>query len=375
MIIVVVMSSQINGQSTRWRGQYWNTPVEIPPNASIEEKNRLESFNIELAIAKDAQNKKNPYAMTDHISKALKHRPVHRENILLEYKMAVALSQYGNAKYPITPARELEAMKLFKKIADTYHHMDYYSNSLTESQSIECPQNMVIRAANHFAASRLGSKDIKTAKIYATLALDCLAETYHKRVSYYLNKPEPKKRFMHSIHGSPEERHQWAVKKWKAMKERAQAGDVLGRDENLYVKLAVRKYGMSFGDNQNFGDVVASMTEVMKKYDGTPMANFAEEFLGRSKERMTKRMGGDIALGSDFKTVATAIPPTNDLPVGDEPLSLKKKENESEIATKDMVENNSESNISNSEKQNHTTIYIVVILVIVVVFFVIRRKR
>jgi len=310
IIILLAINLQINGQSSRWDGKPWYSPVIISPDASVEEKNSLEAFNKELAYAKKAADETTFYKLTDHIENAVKLRPDHPDNIKLEYKMAVAMSQYENSENVITPERYLKAMNLFKKIADTYNHMDYYSNSLTDSVSIECPQLMIPRACNYYANSRIKSKDFEDAKKYATIALDCFAETCNERVSHYLNRPEPKRSFILSGLGA-EEKYQRSVEEWKRMKEMARNGDVLGEREIFHMQVSIKEYWKSFGDNQGNTDVIASMTEIINRYEGTPMAKFAKEFLAKSSETMAQGTDDNILL--DEETDVTSKSLANDL--------------------------------------------------------------
>lgn len=268
-------------------GQYsWDIPVEIPKNATAEEIEKIEHFNEEIRLAKEGHDETDYYVMTDHIAKALSYRPDHPDNIRLEYKMAVAMSQY-RAPGDKRPMRRREALKIYEKLIDTYDHMQYYNK--WPKSSIGHPGIMVPRAAVHAAglANILYDDELKARK-YAEKAMKCLQETHEKRMQDRLNEPPPREVKLNNPFGG-----KLAVAKWKSRMEMweqrqkdAKKGNVFGNFEMRIVKAAVRQYGYSFGRPQGFADVVSAMSNIVRDYPDTPMSKIASEYIELGKKKL-----------------------------------------------------------------------------------------
>jgi len=351
----------------------WYDPMEIPVDATQQEMENITSFNNELALAKEDFQNEDYYGMTDHIAEALSHRPDHPDNIRLEYKMAVAMSQYRNPG-DTRPLRRSQALKLFEKIVDTYNHMDYYSLRPEDSDSIEMPQMIIPRAAIHAASLNMAMKnDNVRAREYIIKGLDCLYETCKKRKEDWLNEPQPQ--------SPPEylprrEKMKWEmrVKAWKERQQKAQEGDVFGIDEMLYARVAIRNYGISFGKTQDIGDVVSAMSEVMKKYPDPPLSKIAAQYIDHAKNVVMSIIDEDFFNNFDGTLPTTTGAVDSDINLLDtsKQMVLKPKVSQDSVPVENAVQQEEER--VQSEKGYIVIFVLIAIAIAVVLIFGILRK-
>lgn len=371
-IVILLISSLLFICSESYSLQ-WYDPMEIPVDATQQEMENITSFNNELALAKEDFQNDDYYGMTDHIENALSHRPDHPDNIRLEYKMAVAMSQY-RSPVDTRPLRRSQALKLFEKIVDTYNHMDYYSLRPEDSDSIEMPQMIIPRAAIHAASLNMAMKnDNVRARKYIIKGLDCLYETCKKRKEDWLNEPQPQ--------SPPEylprrEKMKWEmrVKAWKERQQKAQESDVFGIDEMLYARVAVRNYGISFGKTQDIGDVVSAMSEVMKKYPDPPLSKIAAQYIDHAKNVVMSIIEEDFFYNFDGTLPTTTGAVDSDINSLDtsKQMVLQPKVSQDSVPVENAVQQ--EEKRIQSEKGHIVIFVLIAIAIAVVLIFGILRK-
>jgi|GEM_PF-2124775 len=265
--------------------QNWNMPVEIPRNATAEQRNAIDAFNNEISLASQSSRRD---AQLDHMNKAILCRPNEPDNLRIELEMAVMLSQRWDPKNP-QPLQRDKALHIYEHIVNTYNHMDYYSTDPVNSST--CKQFMVPQAAVHLACLYRGLND-DTAKAREALrmAMQCMNRTYQRRKNDWLNASAPPEVRLDDPLGGPRERAKWKSRmlRWQQRKDAARSGEVFSPLEISLAQSAVRQYGYTFGQKQQLPDVVAAMTEVIRDFPGTPMATVATGHIDRAKQLFLK---------------------------------------------------------------------------------------
>jgi hypothetical protein len=220
-------------------------------------------FAEEMAAAKKAESREG---QVQHLRRALSLRPNDPQNIVIEYRIGIELSQR-------TPQRIDEGRAVFEQIVAAYKHMDYYSpNPVDRSES---PQLMIPQAAV-FAASYNGARDGGAkAREYAVLAMKALRETHKRRVADW---QAPRKREKPDAFDGPIEASKRKSREHFYAKRRADAarGDVFGPLEMQAVERAVDQYEYSRSP-QSPAEVAAAMAEIVKMFPATPMAEVAQQ--------------------------------------------------------------------------------------------------
>ncbi len=279
----------------------WYDPMKIPPDCSQQELENIMHFNNELANAKTCYQNEDFYGMTNSIEKALTYRPNDPENIRLEYKMAVAMSQYRKQGEE-RPQRLDEALKLYQRVLDDYSHMDYYSRNPQDSDSIESPQMMMPRAAIHVSSIMRGlSGDYIGSREYAEKAMDYLNQTFKKRKADWLESPKPQQGAYDHLFDPPSSLfrdnlspYDRKVKNWEENIRKAKEGDIFGKHEIATTMAAVSEYGYSFGEKQDIGDVILAMNNIIEKYPDTPMSKIALQYIDHAKNKVLSELDKDI---------------------------------------------------------------------------------
>ncbi len=234
------------------------------------------AFDRELTAAEGAADRDS---RVEHWKKALSLRPNDPRNIVIEYQMAVALSQTSDPKHGESPRRK-EGLAIYSRIVATYDHMVYYEK--VPMNATGSPQLMVPRACIHAASIERGlNSNNDKARDYLWKAMDCLKRTFEQRKSDWLAEPKPKPipRGVGDLFDSinPDA----PVQAWTERHRRAEQGDVLGSSEMTIVRAAVRQFGYTYG-RQKPEDVPIAMNEIIKKYPETPMARVSREHIDRA---------------------------------------------------------------------------------------------
>ena len=107
----------------------------------------------EMSLADQAEDRDS---RVKHMRKALSYRPNHPDNIVIEYRIGIELSQRWDPKYPQQKPLRNKALTVFERIMSKYNHMDYYSqHPVDRSYS---PQLLVPEAAILAACLQRGVK-------------------------------------------------------------------------------------------------------------------------------------------------------------------------------------------------------------------------
>ena len=237
---------------------------------------------------------------------ALEYRPGDPNNLALEYRIGVLLSQYWDPEHP-QPRRPEEAVEAFEHIVASYRHMDYYSrHPVNGSDDL---QFKIPRAAIHLASldSRPGQ-----ARHWSHFAMARLAETFERRQADWLNQPPPPEVREDDPLGGPRERAKWESRMhaWQERKRRAREGDVFGTLEMGVVEQAFRRYRNSFGWLRPSETVVA-MGQIVRDFPGTPMARLAQGRIDRARKRTSRAVAegdsGSAALNQDPNEIHVAM--------------------------------------------------------------------
>lgn len=219
----------------------------------------------------------------ERLRKQLKNRPHNPDNITIEYRLAVLISQRTDPKtrqYIVTD----ETRQAYESIVNNYKHMDYYSKD--QPNHPRSPQIIVPQCA---ITAGFYQEDAKKARQYYYKAVECLNQTYQQRKKDWQTAPAPKKPSEDSPFGGPiEEVSKWKSRMfmWQRRKLDASEEDVLHQIELRMVKGAVKRYLLSslseYGDrnypSQNQNKVRKAMMKIVKDFPDTPIADYASEY-------------------------------------------------------------------------------------------------
>ena len=172
-------------------------------------------FQKEIQLAEQAEDRDS---RVEHMRNALKYRPKHPRNIVIEYLIGIELSQRIDPEHKQGP-RHAEALPFFEGIIKKYKHMNYYRPDPTSSTNN--PQLMVPHAAILAACLQRGvNRDSKTARNYTHFAMECFNQTYEKRIEDWKNKLPP---VLSGFNKGPLEQSKWKSRMefWKWLKKAA----------------------------------------------------------------------------------------------------------------------------------------------------------
>ena len=226
-----------------------------------------------------------------HLRKALAIRPDHPGNLAIKFRMATELSQRYDPQYPEQTPKRDEAMVVYEELVKQYHHMDYYSSEPVD-RSYD-PQLMVPGAYIHLACLSRGlDGDSAKARDCLIRAMECLKQTYEKRIEDWSSEPAPPKpdpRDGLSVMGKWEAR----MAQWNKRRQDAAEGNVFGPLEMAIVKAAVRQYAYTYGRQKPY-EVPAVMGELVRMFPGTPMAKVAQEHAQRAVAMTEKELDEEL---------------------------------------------------------------------------------
>jgi hypothetical protein len=238
------------------------------------------SFEEEMRLAKRAVDRD---ARVEHLRRALESRPEDPNNLAIEYRIAVLLSQYYDPEHPL-PRRPQEAVEVYEHIVASYRHMDYYSrHPVSGSDDL---QFKIPLAAIHLAS--LDSRPGK-ARHWSHFAMARMAETFERRQADWRNQPPPPEVREDDPLGGPRERAKWESRMhaWEERQRRAREGDVFSTLEMGVVEQAFRRYRNSFGWLRPSETVVA-MGQIVRDFPGAPMARLAQGRIDWARRSMSR---------------------------------------------------------------------------------------
>jgi hypothetical protein len=271
--------------------------AELPPaNDSL--------FQAEMRLAGSAADRDS---RVEHWKKALSYRPDDPDNIVIEYKIAVALSQVTDPAHG-QGLRRVEGLVFFKRIADGYDHMRYYSPE--PSDSIDSPQFMVPRAAVHAASILWGQRGTsEDARKYLKVAMKDIGATYRKRIDDWSHEPPPRIEDSEELGGK--EKAEAALALWNRRQEAAKRGDVLSSQEIVVAKEAVRQFGYTYGRQRPY-EVGGPMRQIIEEFPNTPMARFAREHIEQAGKLTTRE--ADEEIGRSLQNLLPGKAPSRSRP-------------------------------------------------------------
>ncbi|MCY2926510.1 MAG: hypothetical protein NT031_13920 [Planctomycetota bacterium] len=223
-----------------------------------------------------------------HLRKALLCRRDHQDNIAIEYRIGIELSQRTDPKGTLPT----EALAVFDKIVKTYKHMAYYSPepaNYSGSTQLMVPQAAILAAC----LERGLNGDSQKAQDYLVFAMERLNETYKKRVQDWGNPPTERPPSPFDRGPMEMSKRESRARAAEQRKIAAEKGDVFGLLEMASVKAAVRQYGYSRGPQQPF-QVPAAMGEIVTKFPGSPMAKVAQEHAARAVKMTEKELYAEV---------------------------------------------------------------------------------
>lgn len=233
-------------------------------------------FSEELAAADKADDRDS---RVEHLRKALAYRPDHPDNIVIEYRIGIELSQRSDPEHQQWP-RLAEALAVFEHIMATYKHMDYYSPEPVDRSGVA--QLMVPQAAILAACIQRGlNHNSQRSKEYLVKAMEQLNETYKKRIEDWGNMAATSQ--IDAFDSGPREasKNKSRAEFIEKRKVAAANGEVFGPLEMASVKAAVRQFGYSYGRQKPY-EVPLVMGQIVKMFPGTPMATVAQEHMQRA---------------------------------------------------------------------------------------------
>jgi hypothetical protein len=242
-----------------------------------------ETIDRQVWLSENAQDRDSKI---EHLEKALELRPDHPDNLAIEFRIAVLMSQNYDPEHPL-PMRRRDAVNVYQHILDTYDHMAYYKIGL--SDSLSDMQLMVPLAAIHMASLNPVDQNRDEAKRWTHFAMQCLAATYERRKSDWMKGPSsrqlPEMRPPWLTRGKLEQRR----KMWSERRERAVTRDVFGKLEMTVAEAAVRQYLYS---SSGHGSLVAiRVGQIIKEFPETPMAKIAQRKIGKARPFLLEDAG------------------------------------------------------------------------------------
>ena len=246
-------------------------PIEYPPEIA---KPRA-SFT-SGAISRDEY--------VEELRKIIVSRPNDPRNLLVEMEMGVSLSQQTDPKHN-QGLRKKEALEIYEHILKTYKHMDYYhfENSPNVADLELCVPRAAILAGDN---SMILSQDTEAAKQHYLSAMECLKDTYERRLQDWKNEPAPQ---ISSSDLNPERVYQFKKSEWDVRQAAIAKGDIFGENsmEAVISSTAVRQYLLSFG-RLHPEEVPAIMNVIIQRFPNTPMAQCAQKYIDKASKTPEK---------------------------------------------------------------------------------------
>jgi hypothetical protein len=253
-------------------------------------------FRTEISLAEQAQDRDT---RVQHLQQALTYRPGSPGNLAIEFHIVVELSQRWDPEHP-QPLRREEALNVVRGIVGKYKHMDYYEP--TPVDSVSSLQLMVPQVEIWGAClERALNNNVGKAREYTLLAMQCLQETYQKRVEDWRHAtPPPRPSPDDRDEGGPIGLSKWEsrMRLWEERQRSAREGNVFGDLEMGTVRAAVRQFGYTYG-RQKPEEVAVVMNEIIRRFPGTPMARIAQEHIDRAARMVSQEMFEDLESAKD----------------------------------------------------------------------------
>lgn len=218
----------------------------------------------------------------ERLRKELTYRPNNPDNITIEYRLAILISQRTDPQthqYIVTD----ETRQIYERIVNNYKHRDYYSKDPPNHP--RSPQIIVPKCA---ITAGFYQKDQEKAREYYHKTMECLNQTYQRRKKDWETAPSPKKPSLNSPFGGPIEMAKWEsrILMWQKRKQDAVEGKVLHKIELRLVKKTVKMYLLSYllkyGDKNypslNQDKISKAMIKITKDFPDTPIAEYAFEY-------------------------------------------------------------------------------------------------
>jgi hypothetical protein len=265
----------------------------------------IPTFEKELALA-EAYDPNRPPVDVDknrdtavaHYIEALALRPNHPDNMAIEYEvgvllMMVANRDLGQATFPP------EAHPFLERAAHDYtdYYNDYYESSRPNTEGPISRQGMMVHAA---ILSGVMKEKPEDARQDYDLAMQYLNITIQQRRQEWSSLPPPAPKVDDSavLRVSPDinRGYESRVAEWEDAQKAVESGEVFpeGSKNLLFAETAVNLYMSSFGDDVPPESVRSLMEPILKKYPGTPMARFAQNFIDNADKAMRDGKKRDV---------------------------------------------------------------------------------
>ena len=256
---------------------------DAPANPALDASSAPQAVDQFAVVMTAADKAKDRDSRVGYLRKALSLRSDHPDNIAIEFRIAIELTQRidpGNMHGP----HKTEGLAVLEHIVKSYRNMDYYSSEPVNSSG--SMQDMVPKAAILAAGLEdVLNNDQQKAREFVIFAMKQLEEKYEKRVSDWATLPLPKPgpyvdREFGPTMGS---KSHWQSSVRNVEKRRAAAaeGNVFSPIEMVTVNAAVKQFGYLHGQ-QKPDEVPAVMGEIVRMFPGTPMAKAAQEHADRA---------------------------------------------------------------------------------------------
>jgi len=234
-------------------------------------------FEQEMRLAGNAEGR---VSRVEHLKKALELRPDHPENIVIEYRIGVAIAQHSDPA-DIGVHDRSEAAVWFKGIVENYRHLDYYQD---RASGRTWGADLLVPGAKVHLASLPDAMAPAPAQRREILisAMEDIESTYRKRLGRWLLAPEPKAGVMSPPRKLPSQR---AI--WKERVEAARAGDVLHDSELQLTNEMVLQYAFTYG-RQKVWEVRPIMQELIDRFPDTPIEQIAKIQIARAEQTLRK---------------------------------------------------------------------------------------
>jgi hypothetical protein len=251
----------------------------------------------------------------ENLKRALAIRPNHPGNIVLEYRIGVALSQHGDPASGTGP-NPREAIPWFEGILKHYKQETYHEN-IPPGGSWDA-QLLIPKAAVHLASIHVltGKSDPQAMRDILLTGLDAANYTYQERKEAWANERRPPSPA--ELANDPDnllllegrgakEKLAMQYENWQRRQEAVAKGEILNDTEMLAVRSAVSHYGYAGGPQKPW-EVEPAMRELIERYPNTQIAQVAQRHIEQAAE-MTRKLAGEIiARGTDLDAVVQSPP-------------------------------------------------------------------
>jgi hypothetical protein len=234
----------------------------------------------------------------EHYARALSFRPDHPDNIVIEYRIGVLLTQRHDPGKPMV-WRRAEGLEYFDRVLNNHQHEDFYT--VEPAPRVRSPQVLTPSAGIKAGSILLNHhRDPEAAQDRYYQAMEALNSTYQRRRADWLARA-PEEPDVNSPDWNPREQRVWesVEAKWDKRRADAERGDVFEEDsyEMSLTKVVVDAYAHSY--EHSAGSGMAGLGRILEDFPDTPMARLAGKKLSELQNMFDQQLAKSVASSVD----------------------------------------------------------------------------